>query len=202
MIIKEKIIFLALLPVLVATIAIGINTQENKKRSTDEFLKDIESVTEKAKAKKKVAKDSWDIDGLKKQETMEDYLALAERNIFFRPVSEVRKEIQRDIVSLKEEEPKKPLFVYKGRMTMGARIIVIIEDQNTSKSFSVKEGDSAGDFTVVSIGEKEILLRKNDGEEIIISTVKEEKKEERKDAEGGRDRSMQTDWSEGIDEKK
>ena len=43
MIIKEKIIFLTLLPVLVATIVVGINTQENKKKSTSEFLKDIES---------------------------------------------------------------------------------------------------------------------------------------------------------------
>jgi hypothetical protein len=61
---------------------------------------------------------------------------------------------------------------------MGSNVIVIIEDRNTGKSFSVKEGDSAGDFTVVSISEKEILLKKNDGEEVIISTVKEEKKEE------------------------
>jgi len=184
MIIKEKIIFLALLPVLIATLVIGAKTQEAKKKSTGEFLKDIESVTEKAKAKKKVARDNWDIDGLKKQETMEDYSALAERDIFSRPVSEVREETKRDLIPLKEE-PKKPLFVYKGRMTLGARIIVIIEDQSTGKSFSVKEGDSAGEFVVVSIGDKEILLRKNSGEEIVISTVKEENKETtaKKDAE-------------------
>ncbi|MBU1912531.1 MAG: hypothetical protein KKB22_03245 [Candidatus Omnitrophica bacterium] len=178
MIIKEKIIFLALLPVLIGTLVIGMKTQETKKKSTGEFLKDIESVTEKAKAKKKAAKDSWDIDGLKKQETMDDYLALAERDIFSRPVSEVKEETKGDIIPLREE-PKKPLFVYKGRMTLGARVIVIIEDQNTGKSFSVKEGDSAGEFIVVSIGDKEVLLRKNSGEEIVISTAKEEKKEEK-----------------------
>ena len=189
MIIKEKIIFLALLPVLIATLVIGMNMQETKKKSTDEFLKDIESVTEKAKAKKKAAKDSWDIDGLKKQETMEDYHALAEKDIFSRPVSEVKEVTKGDIIPLKEEEPKKPLFVYKGRMALGAKVIVIIEDQNTGKSFSVKEGDSTGEFVVVSIGDKEILLRKNSGEEIVISAVKEEKKEGAvKDAKGSNEK--------------
>ncbi len=196
MIIKEKILFLALLPVLAATLVIGIKTQEAKKKSTDEFLKDIESVTEKAKAKKKIARDSWDIDGLKKQETMEDYPALSERDIFSRPVSEVKEETKRDIIPLKEE-PKRPLFVYKGRMTLGARVIVIIEDQNTGKSFSVKEGDSAGEFVVVSIGDREMLLRKNSGEEIVISTVKEEKKEEK---ESGL-KSFPDEGAEGLDEK-
>ncbi len=193
MIAKEKAIFWILLPLLIATITIGINAQEKKRQLSDEFLKDIESVTEKAKAKKKAAKDNWDIEGLKKQETSEDYPALMERSIFFRPVSEVKDEGGGDVIPLKEEEPKKPMFVYKGRMMLGARVIVIIEDQNTGKSFSVKEGDMAGDYTVLSIDEKEIRLRKKDGEEITISTVKEERKEEKKEA---------PERAEGINEKK
>lgn len=193
MIAKEKAIFWLLVPVLVATIGIGFNAQEKKKQLSDEFLKDIESVTEKAKSKKKTAKDNWDIEGLKKQETAEDYPTLMERSIFFKPVSEIKDEGNRDIIPLKEEEPAKPMFVYKGRMMLGARVIVIIEDQNTGKSFSVKEGDMAGDYTVLSIGEKEIRLKKKDGEEITIATLKEEKKEEKREA---------PDRAEGINEKK
>lgn len=179
MIIREKLISGLLLPLLIATIAIGINAQEKKKKTSDEFLKDIESVTETAKAKKKITADSWDMEGLKKLETPEDNSFLAERGIFSKPVSEVKDEKKEGIVLLKEEEPKKPRFVYKGRMALGDKIIVIIEDENTGKSFSVKEGDSAGDFTVLSIDEKEIRLRKKDGEEVAVSTVKEEKKEEK-----------------------
>lgn len=192
MIIKEKLILFILLPVLVATIAIGINAQEKKRQSSDESLKDIEFVTEKARAKKKTVRENWDIDGLKKQETLEGYPALLERSIFFRPVSKVKDENRGDVVPLKEEEPKKPSFVYKGRMMLGNKVIVIIEDQNTGKSYSVKEGDTAGDFTVLGIGEKEITLRKKDGEEIAISTLKEEKKEEKKDT---------AEKTEGMDEK-
>ncbi len=55
MIAKEKAIFWLLVPVLVATIGMGFNAQEKKKQLSDEFLKDIESVTEKAKSKKKEA---------------------------------------------------------------------------------------------------------------------------------------------------
>jgi len=193
MIAKEKIIFWLLAPVWVVTIVIGFNAQEKKKQLSDEFLKDIESVTEKAKSKKKVTKDNWNIEGLKKQETSEDYPALMERSIFFRPVSEIKDKGNRDIIPLKEEEPAKPMFIYKGRMMLGARVIVIIEDQNTGKSFSVKEGDMAGDYTVLSIDEKEIRLKKKDGEEIVISTLKEEKKEEKKEA---------PDKAEGMNEKK
>jgi len=181
MILKEKLIFFILVPVLAAGVAVGINMQEKKKQSSDEFLKDIESVTEKAKAKKKVVKDAWDMEGLKKQELPEDYASLLERNIFSKPVSEIKEETGSRVIPLKEEEePKKPAFTYKGRMMLGPKVIVIIEDQNTGKSFSVKEGDSAGDFTVLSIGDTEILLKKNDGEEIAVTTVKEEKKEEKK----------------------
>jgi hypothetical protein len=97
------------------------------------------------------------------------------------------------VVPLKEEEPKKPVFDYKGRRRLGNKVIVIIEDQNTGKSFSVKEGDTTDGFTVLSIGEKEITLRKKDGEEISIPTVK--------DAGGGRDRPLQTEEPEAIDEK-
>lgn len=173
MIIREKLIFWLLLPVLTAIIIIGINVQEKKKLASDEFLKDIESVTEKAKAKKKIAADDWDLNGLKKQETPEDYSSLTERGIFSKPVSETINEKKEDVVPLKEEEPKKPVFVYKGRMTLGDRIIVIIEDENTGKSFSVKEGDTTDNFIVLSIDEKEIRLKKKDGEEIAVSTVKE-----------------------------
>ena len=180
----EKFIFWLLLPVLFAAVIIGANIQEKKRQSSDEFLKDIESVTEKAKAKKKIAADSHDIEGLKKQETSVDYASLMEKGIFLKPFSEVKDEEKTGVViPLKEEEPEKPVFVYKGRMTLGGNIIVIIEDENTGKSFSVKEGDATDSFTVLGIGEKEIRLKKKDGEEIAISMIKEQKKE--KDVGGG-----------------
>ncbi|MDP2920825.1 MAG: hypothetical protein Q8O12_00450 [Candidatus Omnitrophota bacterium] len=184
MIIKEKAIFLILLPALAAVIAFGLNSQEKKRQSADESLRDIESVTEKAKAKKKAIKNDWDIEGLKKQDTLDAYSVLMERSIFFRTVSEIKQGEREEVISLKEEEPPKPVFVYKGRMALGSKIIVIIEDQNTGKSYSVKEGDAAGDFTVTAIDEKEIRLKKKDGEEIAITTVKEEKKTEQKDDAG------------------
>lgn len=174
MIIKEKIILFALVPALAAVIVFGINARERTMQSSEEFLKDIESVTEKAKAKKKTTKDTWDIEALKKQEAPEDYSASGKRSIFFRPVSEVKVETKGEIIPLKEEEPKKPMYAYKGRMMVGNKVIVIIEDQNTGKSLSVKEGDTLGGFTVLSIGEKEIRIRKKDGEEIAISTLKED----------------------------
>ncbi|MFA5388136.1 MAG: hypothetical protein WC312_00075 [Candidatus Omnitrophota bacterium] len=176
MIIREKLIFWFTLPLLAAVIAAGINMQEKKRQSSDEFLQDIEAVTEKARAKKKTAETIPDIDGLKAQEAIEDYALLMERGIFSKPVSETGEEKEEAVV-LKKEEPEKPMFVYKGRMTLGDKVIVIIQDESTGKSFSVKEGDVTEGFTVLRVGEKEIMLKKKDGEEVMVPTVKEEKKE-------------------------
>jgi len=182
MIIKEKIIFWLLSPVLIVILMLGFYSKEKKKESADEFLKEMEAVTEKARLKKKQSRElKLDIDAVKKQAATDDYAGLLERSIFFRPESEVKNVIKEEVIAVKEEKPKKPVFIYKGRMMVGTAVIVIIEDQNTGKSFSVKEGDMVGNFLVTSIDDKEVRLKKKDGEEIMLSTVKEERKEDKKE---------------------
>lgn len=122
-----------------------------------------------------------DLETVKTEGTLDDYSGILERNIFFRPVSEVKLVDKGEVIALKKEEPIRPAFSYKGRMMVGSNLIVIIEDQNTGKSISIKEGDTTGDLSIVAIGEKEIRLKKKDGEEIVLSTIKEAKKEEKEE---------------------
>ena len=180
MLIKEKIIFLALLVILIGSLAFGFYSQGNKKEATKEFLQEMEALTEKAKIKKRLSKDAWDLEKVKVKELQEDYEALIKRSIFFREAQEAKVKNVEVAIPLKEEEPKKPVFIYKGKMMVGTKVMVIIEDQGTGKSFSVQEGDMVGDFSVLSIDEKEVRLKKSDGEEIALSTIKKEK-EEKKD---------------------
>ena len=58
---------------------------------------------------------------------------------------------------------------------MGSKIMVVIEDQGTGKSLFLEEGDSIGDFKVVDIEEKEVVLKQEGGKEIILKSVKESK---------------------------
>jgi hypothetical protein len=57
---------------------------------------------------------------------------------------------------------------------MGSKVMVIIEDQGTGKSSFVREGDMIGDFLVSGIDEDRVVLKKKDGEEVILNVVKEE----------------------------
>lgn len=186
MLMKEKIIFWPLFGILICIFIIGFYLQGNRKAATDEFLKDIETATEKARLKKKKAtKDTLDFSKLKTSEVIEGDASLIQRGLFLKPFSEERAKKTEEVISLpKQEEVKKPIFVYKGRMMVGTKVMVIIEDQGTGKSFSVREGDMAGDFLVLGIDEKEVRLKNKEGEELILSTAKKEKenKEEPREA--------------------
>lgn len=178
MIMKEKIIFWLLLIGLAISLAVGLNSQEKKKAEADEFMKDMQKATEKAKAKKKAFKDIWDITALKTEDSFDNGQPLLERNIFGKVVTEDNPGKKPEAIPLVEEAPKKPLLVYKGRITLGPKVMVIIEDEGTGKSYSVQEGDKVADYVVSSVGDKEIRLKKDDGEELVLGTIKKEKEEE------------------------
>lgn len=176
MIMKEKFIFWFLLLVLIAAFITGILSQEKKKAQAEAFIREIEAATEKAKVKKKSQKYDWDIDSIKTSQTIDNYASFIKKDVFFRKAVEALVKPNKDeIIPLKVEEPKKPMFVYKGRIMMGSQVMVIIEDQGTGKSYSVKEGDRVGNFSVLSIDDKEVRLKNKEGKEIILATVKKEK---------------------------
>ncbi|MDP8230338.1 MAG: hypothetical protein P9L93_04455 [Candidatus Gorgyraea atricola] len=188
MIIKEKIIFLLLLVVSIVILIFGFGSQGKKKEATRELMKDIELATKKSKAKKKAElKDRWDFSAIKAFDKLTAYNVLLKRSPFFKVMTEggVKKA---EPIAVKVEK-KEPIFKYKGKVTMGSKIMVVIEDQGTGKSFFAKEGDMVGDFLVSSIDEKEVVLKKRGGEELVLSAAKKEKKvkKEKKEEKGLKD---------------
>ncbi len=184
MMLKEKIIFWPLLAVFIGLMIFGLGSQGKKKEATEELLKDIELATKKTMAKKKAAEEKWDFDEIRAVDILAAYKLLLERSPFFkvRPEGEVVEKVE--VIPLKEE-PKEPFFKYKGRVMMGSTVMVIIEDHGTGKSSFVKEGDMVGDFMVLRIDDKEVALKKRDGEEIILSTVKKQREEKKEVEEVG-----------------
>ncbi len=179
MIVKEKLVFWPLAAVFIGMLVFGFVSQGKKEGATKDLLKEIEVATKKSRAKKKAKKDKLDVKMLKTEDNLDMYELLLKRSPFFRvrDVSEIKKV---EVIPLKKEEPKKVILKYKGKAMMGSKIMVVIEDQGTGKSFFVQEGDMVGDFLVVTIDEKEVVLRKKGGEEVILSSSKreQEKKEE------------------------
>lgn len=173
--IKEKIIFWPLLAVFIGILIFGSFSQGRKKEANEELLQDIEVATKKIKAKMKVTKDTRDLGLIKTVDALSGYGLLLKRSPFFRiPDETAVKEVE--VVSLKEE-PKKPELKYKGRIKMGAKVLVVIEEQGTGKSYFVEEGDMVGDFLVSLIDDRQVVFKKKGGEEIILSAVEERDKE-------------------------
>lgn len=180
MIVKEKLIFWPLATVFIGILVFGFVSQGKKEEATKDLLKEIEVATKKNMAKKKAKKDKLDVKMVKAEDNLNAYELLLKRSPFFRvrDTSEIKKV---EVIPLKKEEPKKAILKYKGRAMMGSKVMVVIEDQGTGKSFFVQEGDMIGDFLVVAIDEKEVTLKKKGGEEIILSAAKkgQEKKEKK-----------------------
>ncbi len=169
---KEKMIFWPLLGVFIAILIFGLTSQGKREEAAEELLQDIELMTKRSMAKKKATKRSWDLDGMRIVDVLDSYRVLLERSPFFRVASQ--EEIKEIKTPPLKEEPKEPVFKYKGRVMMGSEVMVIIEDQSTGKSSFVKEGDMVGDFLVLRIDEKEVVLKKSGGEEVVLSAVKKE----------------------------
>jgi hypothetical protein len=180
--IKEKLIFWPLLAVFIGILIFGFLSQEKKKEATKDLLQDIEVASKKTRAKIKAEKDKWDFEIVKAQDTVEAYKLLLKRSPFFRVGEEVK--VKKVEVIPVKEEPKKTVLKYKGKVMMGSKVMVIVEDEGTGKSHFVQEGDMVGDFLVERIDEKEVALKKKGGEEIILSVVKKEKEEVGKQEEG------------------
>ncbi len=169
--IKEKIIFWPLVAVFIGVLLFGFFSQGKKKEATQELLQEIELATKKSRAKKKAQlKDKWDFGIIKEQDAADGYKALLKRSPFFR----VRGEsiVVVEPIAVKEEK-KEPVLKYKGRVVMGEKIMVVIEDQGTGKSYFAEAGGKVGDFEVLRISEKEVALQKKGGEEIILKAKKE-----------------------------
>lgn len=171
---REKIIFWPLVAVFSGILIFGLTSQGNKKVAVEGLMQDIELATKKSKAKIKEDRDRLDFTKIKAMDDIGDYKLLLKRSPFFRVKSEEKvKKVEPIPV---KELPKKAVLKYKGRVMIGSKVMVIIEDQGTGKSSFAQEGDMIGDFLVFSIDETQVVLKKKGGEEVILNAMKKEDK--------------------------
>jgi hypothetical protein len=172
MMIREKMIFWPLAAVFTGILILGFTSQGNKKSAVEELMRDIELATKKSKARIKEDMNKLDFAKIKGIDDIGDYKLLLKRSPFFR-VRPEEKAKKTEPIPVKEP-PKKAILKYKGKVVMGSKVMVIIEDQGTGKSSFAQEGDMIGDFLVSGIDEARVVLKKKDGEEVILNVVKKE----------------------------
>ncbi|MBI3323744.1 MAG: hypothetical protein HYZ92_00500 [Candidatus Omnitrophica bacterium] len=71
--------------------------------------------------------------------------------------------------------PLAPVFVYKGRVLMGAKTRAVLQDANTKKTSFVEEGQQVAGFQVVAITEEEVTLSNHEtGEQVTVHLATKE----------------------------
>ncbi|MBU1007220.1 MAG: hypothetical protein KKH08_06510 [Candidatus Omnitrophica bacterium] len=187
MIPKEKLIFWSLAAVFIGILVFGFISQGSKDEAARDLSKEIELATRKSKARKKTLKGKPDIAVVKTGDKLDSYNELLKRSPFFRVIDESKIK-KAEAISVKTEKPKKAILKYKGKVMIGQKVMVVIEDVGTGKSFFAQEGDMAGDFLVLRIDDKEVTLKKKGGEEIVLGVDKKEQ-ETRDKGQGIEDKS-------------
>ncbi|MDP6685814.1 MAG: hypothetical protein QGI05_02555, partial [Candidatus Omnitrophota bacterium] len=71
--VKEKIIFIALVPMFIGVVIFGFVSQGFREEAARELLEEIDLATRKSRAKVNAAKDRWDFDRVKGVDTIDGY---------------------------------------------------------------------------------------------------------------------------------
>lgn len=172
---KEKLIFWIVLVISLLGVGFGIANWANKKDLAGDFVKDLESAQAKPKKILRLLA-QYDLEKLKETTDPKLYEGLIKKSPFFRtPSEEMPKRVVEEVRQVVEEKPKKILFKYKGRVQLGQRETVIIEDAVTGKSYFVTSGDKIGDYKVFQIDQDKIILKKEGTEDIVLEAKGEAK---------------------------
>ncbi|MBL7085130.1 MAG: hypothetical protein ISS43_03355 [Candidatus Omnitrophica bacterium] len=68
-------------------------------------------------------------------------------------------------------EEMAPVFVYKGKIAAGNRLVVIIEQTRSGETFMVAEGEGLDGHKVLDITDTEVILSKKGEENIVLKTI-------------------------------
>ena len=168
---KEKYIFFILL----AIAAIMVDSGAISKQSKGEISMGEQALEEKlelAAQKKVVLPEKVELNQVKNLEPSSYYEGLLRRSPFFRFAPKQ--------AATKRPKPKRtepmgeeitPVFAYKGRISAGSRVVVIIEEVNSGETFMVAKNESVGGYKVLDITDTEVILSKKGEENIVLKTV-------------------------------
>lgn len=168
---KEKYIFFTLLIIaLVMLIGAGLGRKAKGEISAEQ--KQLEKKLKQAAQKQPLLPEKIDMARIENAISFSRYEGLLQRSPFLKAqpkVSEITKTTLESLPAPVEE--KTPLFMYKGKIASGKRLVVIIAQTRTGEVFMVSKGESIDDYKVLDITDTEVILSKKGEADIILETV-------------------------------
>ena len=159
--VKEKLIFLALLSILILVGVFWVLSPPRKVVVQQEVV-----LPEGPSRHPEVEMVKLDIAKLETIKPLADYKSILTRSPFFKfvpPPPEVAPGMEMEGVPVPK---KREQFVYKGRVVIGEDVKVIIEEVESGEVYFVGKGDKVSDYMLSEVSEKEVVLRASDGREI------------------------------------
>lgn len=158
--IKEKIAFWGLFVLFVSIFSIGLLNYYSRHIDTDEWF----AITGRDRAreglKELIPPSGPGLDSILREIPESEYAALLERNIFFRYVSQAKKEGEATQKETGRREEKEVAFLFKGKMVVNNRVVVILEESASKKTHLVGKGDVIGGYRVIDVKDDEVVISK------------------------------------------
>lgn len=166
---KEKYIFFTLLVIaLVILIGTAIGRRAKNEISPEELA--IEKKLKHVAQRKLTLPTKIDIDEVQNLVAFSYYEGLLKRSPFFR-VRPKRAKASETKIEVSSLEEMTPVFVYKGRITAGNCLVVIIEQPRSGEVVMVSRGENIDGYKVLDITDTEVILSKKGEENIILNTI-------------------------------
>lgn len=166
---KEKYIFFTLL-IIVSGLLIGnaVNKKAKAEISPEELA--IEKSLRRAAQRQLIMPKKIDIDKVQNLVGFSYYEGMLKRSLFFKVQPKVEQATQTKAPVIPVEE-KTPIFVYKGKIASGNRLVVIIGQTRSGEVFMVSKGENIDGYKVLDITDTEVILSKKDEENIVLKTI-------------------------------
>ena len=166
---KEKYIFFTLLIIAaVMMIGSGIGTKAKAEISAQERV--LEKRLKRAATRQIAVAEKIDMDEVQNLVAFSYYEGMLRRSPFIKVQPKRARAAKREAPPVPVEE-QTPVFLYKGKISAGSRLMVIIKQTRSGETFMVSSGESIDGYKVLDITDTEVILSKKGEEDIVLKTT-------------------------------
>lgn len=166
---KEKYIFFTLL-LIALLVLIGSGAGKKTKGEISAEEKALERKLERAAQEKFVLSQKINIDRVQNLVAFSHYERMLKRSPFFK-VQPKQARAARAKAPLVPVEEQTPQFVYKGKIVVGNRLVVIIEQTRSGETLMASKGERIDGYILLDITDTEVILSKKGEENIVLKTT-------------------------------
>ncbi len=170
---KEKYIFFTLL-IIVFVMLISAGLGPKAESSSAKQLEIEKKIQAAAKVKLDIPPE-LNIERVQALVAFSKYEAMLKRSPFFKVQPKESKQPEKPKAAIVPLEDKTPVFIYKGAIGAGSRVVVIIKQTRSGEVFMVSKGEKLDGYEVKEITAANVVLVKEGAEDIVLETTEKAK---------------------------